>query len=57
VRGYLEDVAGASPATGEAADDLAAIYERARYSGRAVPAAAAQHFEVVARAFLATGAN
>ena len=54
VRGYLAYVAGTSPATGEAADDLAAIYERARYSGRAVQAAEARRFEALARAFLAT---
>jgi hypothetical protein len=57
VRGYLEHVAGALPATGEAAGDLAAVYDRARYSGRAVPAEEAQRFETLARAFVATGAN
>jgi hypothetical protein len=54
VRGYLEAVAEASPPTNAAApQDLAAIYERARYSGRAVEPAEALRFEALAREFLA----
>lgn len=46
---------GAAPVTApiEAAVDLAEIYERARYSGRAVDAAEARLFETLARAFMA----
>jgi hypothetical protein len=57
VRGYLGAVAGAAPTTGEAAGDLAAIYERARYSDRAVQPDEARRFEALAATFLATRPN
>ena len=45
--------ASSAPPPVVTADDLAAIYERARYSGRAVDAAQARLFETLARALMA----